>query len=128
MSINPENKVEFNEETLKTFASRVRELRQERELSLESLGKYLGYSRSYISMLEFAKRVPDIKILTAYSDFFDVPLDYLTGKTDVRKPLYKVACFTNITDADFGNLSDEAQNDIRKFIEYVMAKEKGSKK
>lgn len=115
--------IEFDEEKLHIFASRVKELREERKISQEVLGKYFGCSRSTIGSYETAFRVPDFKILTAYSEFFDVSIDYLCGKTNVRKPLYQVACFSDITQEDFGKLSKGAQDDIRKFIGYVMDQE-----
>mgnify|MGYP004644779823 CR=1 FL=1 len=121
---NYENKISFDEETLKIFASRIRELRTERELTMEALGNILGYSRSSISMYELASRVPDIKVLSAYSEFFDVPIDYLVGKTNQRKPLYAVACFSDISANDMEELSDDAMEDIRNFIKFTMNKRK----
>lgn len=119
--------VEFDNETLQTFASRIKELRMESELSAEALGNYLGYSRSSISCYENATRVPDIKVLTAYANFFDVSIDYLVGKSNIRKTLYSIACFSDISTDDLGNLSEGAQEDIKKYIQYVMFKEKNNK-
>ena len=82
----------ISQESLKTFAKRARELRQERGLTLEALGNFLGYSRSAISSYECSARMPDLKVLKAYSDFFDVPVDYLIGKINIRKPLQAIAC------------------------------------
>ncbi len=122
---------EMNEEKLRIFASRVKELREERKISQEVLGSYFGVTGNAIGTYERAFRIPDFRIITAYAEFFDVSIDYLFGKTDVRKPLYRVACFSDITEKDFGSLSKGAQQDIKKFIEYVMAREnekKNSKK
>ena len=93
-----ENRIDIDEKTLKIFAERITLLRTEKDISQKLLGQYLGYSRSTISCYENGLRVPDMKTLTLYSDFFDVPVDYLLGKTDIKKPLYRVACFSDISD------------------------------
>lgn len=125
---NLENNAEsISQESLKAFAKRARELRQERGLTLESLGNFLGYSRSAISSYECLARTPDIKVLKAYSDFFDVPVDYLIGKINMRKPLHAIACFSNLTDEDVDNWSKDVQEDISNFIEFRLQQEKHKK-
>lgn len=122
-----ENRIEVDEKTLKIFAERVTLLRNEKGISQEVLGEHLGYSRSTISCYEHGLRVPDMKTLTAYSEFFDVPVDYLLGKTDIKKPLYRVACFSDISDKEFGKISKGGQEEIKNFIQYVMNKEQQKK-
>ena len=113
----------IDEEALQIFANRVKLLRKERNVSMEELSKYIGFSRSAISMYETGKRTPDLNVLMKYSGFFGVPVDYLLGKTNVRDPLYQVACFNNLSTKDFGKLSKGAQKDIKNFIADVMARE-----
>lgn len=122
---NAENDaIVFNTETLHTFAKRAKELRTEKNLSLEALGNYLGYSRSAISSYECAVRMPDLKVLSAYSEFFDVPLDYLIGKINTRKPLMAIACMSSLTDEDVGNWSEDVQEDVANFIKFRLQQEK----
>ena len=123
-----DNSVVIDDYAQKCFMERIKELRHERDLFANELAECLGCSRSAISMYETGKRQPDLNILTKYSEFFDVTIDYLVGKTDVRKPLYKVACFSNLADADIGKLSKGAQEDITRFIKYVMAEEEAKRK
>lgn len=127
MSESVDKKLNLSAEALKTFAQRIKELREERNFSMMQLSKYIGFSRSAISMYETERRSPDIKVLMTYSEFFDVPVDYLLGKTNLRKPLYQVACFSDISTNDFGKLSKGAQKDIKNFIEKVMEQEKRNK-
>jgi len=115
-----ENSIIVDEKTLKIFAERIIQLRVERNLSQDILGEEMGYSRSAISCFERGIRSPDLKALQAYSDFFDVPVDYLIGKTDIKKPLYRVACFSNISEDDYARLTKAQQKQIKDFIEYVM--------
>ena len=118
-----ENRIDIDEKTLKIFAERITLLRTEKDISQKLLGQYLGYSRSTISCYENGLRVPDMKTLTLYSDFFDVPVDYLLGKTDIKKPLYRVACFSDISDKEFGKISKSGQEEIKSYIQFIMNKE-----
>ena len=117
-------RIVFDERNIKIFAERIISLRKEKEISQESLGKYLGFSRSTISCYENGLRAPDMKTLTVYSEFFDVPVDYLLGKTDIKKPLYRVACFSDISDKEFGKISKSGQEEIKSYIQFIMNKEK----
>lgn len=110
-------------EQIQAFASRAKELREERGLSQEKLGECLGLSRSAISAYENGTRSPDHATFILYKNFFDVSLDYLVGDTDVKKTLYRIASSSNITDKDVGKLSSKAQYEIEKFIEYVLVRE-----
>lgn len=116
-------RIVFDERNIKIFAERIISLRKEKEISQESLGKYLGFSRSTISCYENGLRAPDMKTLTVYSEFFDVPVDYLLGKTDIKKPLYRVACFSDISDKEFGKISKSGQEEIKSYIQFIMNKE-----
>ncbi len=125
MSKNIKNGEFLDSMAIGIFSKRAKELRTERGLTMVELSKYFNkISRSTISMFEIGKRVPDLSQLNEYATFFDVSIDFLVGKTDMRKPLYAVACFSDISNNDMANLSPEAQEDIKKFIEYVIAKDK----
>lgn len=128
MSKNNDIDIVLSEKALVTFAKRIKELRSERDFSMERLAGYIGLSRSAISMYETQRRKPDVSVIMRYSNFFGVSSDYLLGKTNIRKPLYSVACFSNLSDSDIGRLSKDAQNDIKNFIADVMARENAKDK
>ena len=65
--------------------SRIKELRKEKSLSQEKLAKKLGVSRSTVSMWEIEQSEPDIELLIKLSSVFDCSLDYLTGKSNIKK-------------------------------------------
>lgn len=65
------------------FASRLRELRLNKNLSQAELAKKLGVSKSRISMYELGEREPDFYTLELIADFFNVDMDYLLGKKAV---------------------------------------------
>ena len=65
-----------------TFASRLRELRQQKGLTQEDLADALGISRSALAMYEAGKRIPRYKAIDTLAAYFGVTADYLRGKSD----------------------------------------------
>lgn len=64
------------------LGDRIKELRKNKELTQEQLGKKLNVAKSTISQYETGTNVPDISILIKIADIFDCSLDFLTGRTD----------------------------------------------
>lgn len=67
------------------FHLRLRELRNSRKLSQQELANYLQISKSSINMYERGEREPGLDTLEAIADFFNVDMDYLSGKTSEIK-------------------------------------------
>lgn len=65
-----------------TFEERLAALRKEKGISQAVLGEVLGVSRWSVLNYEAGKNKPDYDGLIALADFFDVSLDYLTGRRD----------------------------------------------
>lgn len=66
------------------FCDRLRELRSEKGISQADLSKMLKLSRSRINMYERGEREPNFETLELLGDFFNVDLDYLLGKSDIK--------------------------------------------
>ena len=66
-----------------TFNARLKELRNEKAISQAELGKLVNVSKMAISHWEKGHSEPSIAQLIVLSDFFQVTVDYLVGKTDV---------------------------------------------
>ena len=69
---------------MENFSERIKNLREERGLSQEALGAVIGVKRFSIYTYEKGRACPDMKGLIALADYFDVSLDYLTGRADNR--------------------------------------------
>ena len=69
---------------LDQFPSRLKELRKERQLRQEDLAFDLNVSRQTISKYERGQRQPDYRMLIEIADYFQVSLDYLFGRTDIK--------------------------------------------
>lgn len=67
-----------------TFADRIKQLRQEKDLTQAELSDILNIGRSALAMYELGKRVPKYKTIDRFADFFNVSTDYLRGKTASR--------------------------------------------
>ena len=67
---------------MKTFAERLRDLRQEKELSQRQLSKQLGLGHSAVTQWENEMRVPNAEAIVLLAKYFNVSADYLLGLTD----------------------------------------------
>lgn len=75
-----------------TLGDRFKKLRQEKGLKQEELVKdfnkkyHYNFTRAAISQYENDKRIPEIEALQAFANYFDVTVDYLLGRTDIKNP------------------------------------------
>lgn len=72
------------------FKYRLRELRLKSGLSGEEFGKLFGVSKNSVSVWERGRNYPNQEILEKIADYFDVSLDYLMGRTDIKKPIIDI--------------------------------------
>lgn len=66
------------------FGERLRQLRAVSKMSQRELAQRIGMSKSSVSMFESGDREPGLETLEAIADTFNVDLDYLMGKSDIR--------------------------------------------
>jgi transcriptional regulator with XRE-family HTH domain len=67
-----------------TFGTRFKQLREEKGLTLEQVGKELGFIKQTISKYEKNESEPAYADLVRIAKFLGVSIDYLLGKTDQR--------------------------------------------
>ncbi len=68
------------------FGDRLRELREERDITQKELGKLVNVSARVIGYYEANDRFPkDENVLKTIADYFNVSVDYLVGRTDIRQ-------------------------------------------
>lgn len=67
------------------FSSVLRKLRDEKGLNQTQLGKELNLAQRTISNYETGERFPNEIILNQIADYFDVSMDYLLGRTTLKK-------------------------------------------
>lgn len=70
-----------------TFNERLRFLRKEKKLSQQELADQIGISKSSINMYERGEREPVFKTMEAITRYFNVDMNYLMGKSDLRNSI-----------------------------------------
>ena len=74
----------MNQNEKSEFPARLRKLREERRQSRVVVAELCGLSRGAIRYYERGERAPTMDALIAIADYFEVSLDYLTGRTNFR--------------------------------------------
>jgi transcriptional regulator with XRE-family HTH domain len=97
----------------KLFSKRLKELRKEKKLSQEKFGELMNIHHRTISYYEAGERIPSPETLELFADFFDVSLDYLMGRTNIRNYQF----YNDLISLE--NLSSEAQKEILGFLDYI---------
>jgi transcriptional regulator with XRE-family HTH domain len=89
------------------FAQRLKEIREERNLSQEQLAKVIDRSRTSVSGYETYDRLPDLDTLIKLSRFFEVSVDWLLGFSDIKKINKSNECPENIYNEVFEFMKEE---------------------
>lgn len=72
------------------FGDRLVELRKEKGISGAKLARLFEIAPSSIGMYEQGRRTPNYKLMIKLANFFNVSLDYITGKSDIRDKKIKL--------------------------------------
>ena len=67
------------------FVLRIKELRKERKLKQQELADKFSVKLRTYQGYEYGESYPEVAKLLTIADFFDVSLDYLMGRSDVRE-------------------------------------------
>lgn len=65
---------------------RIKNLREDNDKTQQEVADALGLTRSAYSNYENGLRNAPIEVLYQIADYYQVSLDYLTGRTDDKKP------------------------------------------
>ncbi|MBZ4662813.1 MAG: hypothetical protein JG776_495 [Caloramator sp.] len=96
---------------MQTFGDRLKMLRKERGMTGTELGRLLNVSKVAISNWENGNRFPDKDMLLKIAELFNVSVDYLLGKTDVRNQE------PSISKPDMPRFTPKEERDIAKRLE-----------
>lgn len=69
---------------MQEFPMRLRKLREEKRMKRYILSQRCGLHTDAVRRYERGEAEPDMVSLIAIADFFEVSLDYLTGRADYR--------------------------------------------
>ncbi len=69
--------------------NRLREIREDKDLLQKDVARELNIKQQQYSEYEIGKRLIPITYLSELADFYNVSIDYLLNKTNVRTPYPK---------------------------------------
>ncbi len=64
---------------------RIRDLREDKDLTQAQLGEAIGVPQRTLSYYENGQRMVPLEVLSAIADFFGVSVDYILERTDNPK-------------------------------------------
>jgi transcriptional regulator with XRE-family HTH domain len=103
----------------------LKELRTHKNITQQELADYLKVNRNAISRYETGEREPDIEMLIKISDFFEVSVDYLLGKSEKKSSANAEGDKgNNRFEDDIGSLSPESQAKAKEYIEMLKTLDK----
>ena len=69
--------------------TRIKNLREDNDLTQSELSKYLNISQVAYSYYELGRRTIPLELLSKLADYYNTSIDYLLYRTDVMKPYPK---------------------------------------
>lgn len=113
--------------------NRIKFLREEKGIFQKDLANLLNVSIPAINYYENEKRAIDTETASILADYFNVSIDYLLGRTDVRNTGEQIDDILNeamigMSKEDYNALTDEQKNQIRNFAIYIKNQNEGDKK
>ena len=70
------------------FKDIIKKLRTEKNITQETLASELGKSKSTVAMWETGDRTPSPEVYEELADYFNVDMDYLYGRTNIKKKVH----------------------------------------
>lgn len=89
------------EGVIRLFGERLRELRTDRNIRQEEIAQHLGITRQAYGKYESDERQPSYNILVKIADYFNVSLDYLLGRTNIKTPYYIIREIRNGDESEY---------------------------
>ena len=71
------------------YQNRLRDLREDRDLKQTDLAEYLKIHQTTYSDYELGALNIPVSALHSLADYYDVSIDYLLGRTNIKKPYPK---------------------------------------
>lgn len=108
-----------------TFGHRLKALREGKGLRQKDLAIIINVHRATIGKYETNERFPDKKTLEEIANYFDVSIDYLFGRVNIKNPakeIEKIIATNDNYKFDLEGLPEEAIRQIEEYIEFIRSK------
>lgn len=93
------------------YGNNWKKLREDKGLTVRDMANKTGISASTISAIETESRKPTIRHINIYSTYFDISIDYLTGRSKAQSIDNQEICIRT-------GLSEKALRNIQGFNRY----------
>lgn len=105
--------------------NRIKELRNEKQINQETIGKLLGLEIAGVSKLETGRVPLKDEYIVKLAEYFNVTTDYLLGKSDIRNPEQEIEFDPDklrigLSTKDYSNITDEQKKQIEDFARFVL--------
>lgn len=111
------------DETAPIYSRRLAELMEEKNCSKLTLAKAINVSEGQIHNILYKKGyTPNFITMCAIATYFDVPIDYLSGRINVKTfniDIQKISKYTGLTTEEIGllnSITKQQTTDIKKII------------
>lgn len=74
---------------MKKYQTRLRDLREDNDMTQAQVARIIGTSQQHYGKYESGKIVIPFDRAVMLAEFYDVSLDYLAGRTNVKEPFKK---------------------------------------
>lgn len=100
------------------FGTNLKHLRKQKGITQQEIANEINTSRSCISNYESGNRQPDNQTIKLIADFFDVSVDYLFGRSEVKTLIKSNSLMNDIQDV-LSEITSKKELDISKCSTYV---------
>ena len=104
------------------LSKRIKNLREKSGLSQQKLADMLGVTQQAVAKWEGDKAEPDTSMLVKISNIFNVSLDYLLCKTNVKNYDIIETIAAHRSDDPMSELPEEARKSLEDFKQFILRK------
>ena len=98
----------------------LKQLREKKNVYQKDVAKYLGVDRTTYVKYENGDSTPNPDMLVKLSDYFNVSVDYILGKTNIPQPLNEK--LEGVEFALYGEIHDLTEEEKQDILSYVKFK------
>lgn len=100
----------------------IRGLREDKDLTQKQIAELLGTSANYYGDYENGKREITLSRAIMLADYYDVSMDYITGRTNDKRKFYKPSTEEEIMLKKFRSLDSESKGKLLERLDVLCEK------
>ena len=101
---------------MSNFGEKLKALREEKKISQSELANTFNLSQSTIAYYEANKKQPNFKTIIQLADYFNVTIDYLLDRTDIKTLSKIIESEPNQTEILAMNIFKELKPEFQEYV------------